>query len=624
MGPLSPTVKVGEALYTSPLNPLDCLGEYKDHARVQAFFVAPEALAGLVNLSEATSDIPPEQPVFRPGAQGRLQPLIDFFSETQPIDYVLWWGLHYGLPHDLHQLSKPCVLMVSDWHDHYLALKPLLSAFTLIFCDEKLRRKLVQDPDVSQRVFAGAAYSFAPEKIPPPATVRDIDVLFVGGHNPRKYLQRNQYLFQLARLPNLRCVIASDIPREHYFELLSRSKIAFNHALRQEMNLRAYEAAACGTLLFVEDTNLEVPALLPPGQAAVSYNAHNLEERLRYYLEHASQRQHIAQTARDIIQNFSYTHQLSALLQRIESTLPHHTSQRASFLPTTCYGALDNTTTVPALRQQALRNLQANFQPQEARLEHFNALLVTATDVSLFLEDPPDLTLALPELQRLFVQRLSLQNQASEATSWVRWLYVYNLAWSYYLTGNYGAVLPCLVAVRQALVRADFTRFLHAEHSAFLLPLRYTGLHLFYQQAAYRGASAFRCCIEAGVAFLQGCGDRAQGNLDGAQRAFEHCIQQCPELAEAYFELATVYLVRQQPHLAEQALLKGLLQGVFYPKMWHFYFELLAQRQLSMQERQATEHLLLMLPRLFTHPRYKPFMTVLQGHMQQLKQRRPL
>ncbi len=616
VGPLSPTVQVGKASYTSPLNPLACLGDYQDHSRVHPFFAAPEALAGVVP-AVANAVLESQSPCFRPGKEGLLQPLIDHYAAQHPVDYVLWWGLHYGLPLDLQALKLPCVLMVSDWHDHYLALRPLLHAFDLIFCDEKLRRKLVQDPVLKSRVHYGAAYSFDPTKIPPPAPVRDIDVLFVGGHNPRKYIARNQYLFHLAGLPHLRTVFASDVSHEYYLQLLSRSKIAFNHALRQEMNLRSYEAAACGALLFVEDTNLEVSQVLTPELSYVPYQANNVAERLRYYLDHETQRASMAASAQQTIQAFSYTHQFSALLQQIEKYLPTRPKPDCHHDLSVALMALLNTTTVPAWRRFALRYFHETLADKPVTLALYNAALVTTTDVTLFLVDPPPVTSSLKTLQ----QRLYQAYCAQRSFLVNGWLYVYNLAWSHYLSGDHEALAERLTEVWQNLKTADFQAFLADEQSAFVLPLRYTGLHLFYQEAAYGGPALLQQQVHGGTHFLQGCWFKSQADYARAQQAFQACTQQTPHFAEAYFELATLFLMQHQSSQAEQCLRTGLLQGVFFPKMWGFYFEVLAQREVSAAELHATEQLVVTLGKLFNHPKYQHFMLEIQQRVQQLRHR---
>lgn len=616
VGPLSPTVQVGSMSYTSPLNPLACLGDYQQHPRIHPFFASPEALAGVVPaIARADADAQPH--CFKPGKEGLLQPLIDHYTARHPVDYVLWWGLHYGLPLDLQTLKLPCVLMVSDWHDHYLALRPLLQAFDLIFCDEKLRRKLVQDPVLKSRVHYGAAYSFDPTKIPPPAPGRDIDVLFVGGHNPRKYISRNQYLFHLAGLPHLRTVFASDVSHEYYLQLLSRSKIAFNHALRQEMNLRSYEAAACGALLFVEDTNLEVAQVLTPEVSYVPYQAHNLAERLRYYLDHETQRARIAAVAQETIQAFSYTQQFSALLQQISEHLPTGPKPDRHRDLSVALMALLNTTTVPAWRRFALTRLHEALAVKPVTLALYNAALVTTTDVTLFLADPPPITQPLKTLQQGLYQAYCQQRSALVNG----WLYVYNLAWSHYLSGDHEALAERLAEVWQDLKTADFQAFLADEQSAFVLPLRYTGLHLFYQEAAYERAALLQQQIHGGAHFLQGCWFKSQGDDARAQQAFQACIQQTPHFAEAYFELATLFLIQHRALQAEQCLRTGLLQGVFFPKMWRFYFEVLAQRELSASELQATEQLVVTLGKLFNHPKYQHFMLEIQQGLQQLRHR---
>src|SRR5207247_8734530 len=98
----------------------------------------------------------------------------------------------------------------------------------------------------------------------------------------------------LPPLPRLRprwnVVSGTNLPRHAYREQLRRAKIAFNRSTRGEANMRAFEAVACGALLFQEASNREVPALFRPGQECVLYDHDNLEERLEHFLTHEDER----------------------------------------------------------------------------------------------------------------------------------------------------------------------------------------------------------------------------------------------------------------------------------------------------------------------------------------------
>lgn len=99
--------------------------------------------------------------------------------------------------------------------------------------------------------------------------------------------------------------------------LLRQSKIVCNFTQRNEMNLRAYEAAAAGALLFIEDSNLEVSEILPPNQASVFFNTINFEQQIAFYLANISHAQRIASQGYQNILCHQYEQQFEKLILNI-------------------------------------------------------------------------------------------------------------------------------------------------------------------------------------------------------------------------------------------------------------------------------------------------------------------
>ncbi len=110
---------------------------------------------------------------------------------------------------------------------------------------------------------------------------RDIDILFVGNLNHSVHRFRGYFLEQVALLSNrFRVVITSGLTPVGYGALLNRARIVFNFTLRGEMNLRCFEALACGAVLFVEAENGEVRDLLTESEDVVFYRAETLVSQL--------------------------------------------------------------------------------------------------------------------------------------------------------------------------------------------------------------------------------------------------------------------------------------------------------------------------------------------------------
>lgn len=151
---------------------------------------------------------------------------------------------------------------------------------------------------------------------------RDIEVLFIGSFHPYIHPRRFRMLARVARLSTrYRILLASGVYGEAYTQLMNRAKIVFNHSVRGECNMRAYEAAACGALLFNETDNLEIGLVFRDGEECVLYTEDNLEERLAFYLapENTEERLRIAAAAHARVQPHTDSHHLAQLLGKLES-----------------------------------------------------------------------------------------------------------------------------------------------------------------------------------------------------------------------------------------------------------------------------------------------------------------
>ena len=67
---------------------------------------------------------------------------------------------------------------------------------------------------------------------------------------------------------------------DDYRDLLCRARVVFNRSVRGECNRRAFEAAACGALLFQERGNAETPDYFRDRAECVYYGADDLEALL--------------------------------------------------------------------------------------------------------------------------------------------------------------------------------------------------------------------------------------------------------------------------------------------------------------------------------------------------------
>src|SRR5207248_1614199 len=101
---------------------------------------------------------------------------------------------------------------------------------------------------------------------------RDVDVLFVGNMNPAVHGPRLPWLGRLAKLSDRwRVAVHSGVFGDAYWGLLRRARVVFNRSRRGECNRRAFEAAAAGALLFLEEGNEAAAGLFADRRECVCY-----------------------------------------------------------------------------------------------------------------------------------------------------------------------------------------------------------------------------------------------------------------------------------------------------------------------------------------------------------------
>lgn len=234
-------------------------------------------------------------------------------------DLLLLWRPEYGaVPSGLEAAPFPVVMLTSDWylefHDCVETARFVnavvtgsrgLRAFRAAGFDHVLRLPMLgYEPGVD-----GA---FAAEH-------RDIDVFYAGSTNWAAHPRRERVLAALLDLPpRYKLVYRTRLSRAEYNQHLGRSRIVINLTVVGEINMRVYEACAAGSCLFLERDNLDVPALLPDGEAAVYYDEQNLLEKVVWHLEHEDERARIAARGQQALQAVTYRANMEEIVLQLQ------------------------------------------------------------------------------------------------------------------------------------------------------------------------------------------------------------------------------------------------------------------------------------------------------------------
>jgi glycosyltransferase involved in cell wall biosynthesis/tetratricopeptide (TPR) repeat protein len=238
-------------------------------------------------------------------------------------DFVVL-DLHYStLPTDLWSAPVPIVGLAADWNLLWHYYRHCLPRCDLVLTDTAGVAAVEREGIAGARVanLFGCGSEFLLYAYPPGP--RTTDVLFVGNLHPSVQRARLPWLGRLARLGRRwRVAIRTGVFGDAYRNLLGQARIVFNYSLRGECNLRTFECAAAGALLFQEEGNLEVPSYFRPGEDYVTFTPDNLEAQLTYYLEHENERRRLAESARDRVARYSHDCLWEGQLETIQQAWP--------------------------------------------------------------------------------------------------------------------------------------------------------------------------------------------------------------------------------------------------------------------------------------------------------------
>lgn len=253
--------------------------------------------AGTEEIILDTSGTPPvSEPKYRFDPHETVVAVVERIARTWRPELLLCWQPEmFPPPRAIEECPIKTAAIVSDWSVYYGQLEHNLARYDIVLTDklgsERLRAKAAQPeyffPLYSHRTGVHRKLGID----------RDLDVVFAGNLNHAVHAARGRCLESVAGLSDRYAVLVrSGVYGGEYTQLLNRARIVVNYALRREMNLRCFEALACGALLFIEDENLEAGEWLTDREEVVRYRPDTLVPLIEYYLSHPDEAARIAES----------------------------------------------------------------------------------------------------------------------------------------------------------------------------------------------------------------------------------------------------------------------------------------------------------------------------------------
>ncbi len=223
---------------------------------------------------------------------------------------------YYKIPDGLEAAEYPVFCLLGDYNLSLNQMLPVMGAFDHFFCDLKGVR-IFRDLGFANCEYL-CLYGFDPEVHRPCGLQKEWDLLFVGNLNHRVQQEREQLLYRLARLGSkYRVHIGTEIFGTEYARMLASSIMVFNRPIRDEANMRFFEALACGALVLNPHTDELDHLGFIPNEHYLAYVS--LEEAVDSYFESwpEKRKRETAENALRVLEQHSYEKRAGELVRKI-------------------------------------------------------------------------------------------------------------------------------------------------------------------------------------------------------------------------------------------------------------------------------------------------------------------
>jgi SAM-dependent methyltransferase len=247
--------------------------------------------------------------------------LPDQMDQIRPGEHDLFMNIDDGRTYSFRADLHPSIFWAIDTHIKPERCLEKARDFDLVFCAQREGKEEMHRAGIPAR---WCPLAFDPEihrKYPLP---KILDISFVGNFGRFRYKRffwTGKKIFRKrARLISLLKKKFNLFTGNFYFEDMavvnSISKVVFNRSVKDDVNMRVFEALGCGSLLLTNRIGPGQDLLFKDREHLVEYKTRKeLAAAAKYYLRHDQERERVAEQGRTLaLRKHTYAHRMDYML----------------------------------------------------------------------------------------------------------------------------------------------------------------------------------------------------------------------------------------------------------------------------------------------------------------------